>query len=111
MHLLMHAKTYGTLTNTQVGIIEMVHRVLKGMVPKTNRKNIDLDLVNTYTTLFASRHLIDSGIHSRFIKPCTSIGNISTNFNQVVSNWYITDNKFSKGEVEDYDVIGRIKIF
>ncbi|CAB4374191.1 unnamed protein product [Rhizophagus irregularis] len=57
MHLLMHAKTFGTLINTQVGIKEMVHRIFKGMVPKTNCKNIDLDLLKRYNTLFAIRHL------------------------------------------------------
>ncbi|UZO26392.1 uncharacterized protein OCT59_018620 [Rhizophagus irregularis] len=31
MHLLMHAKTFGTLVNSQVGIKEMVHRIFKGM--------------------------------------------------------------------------------
>ncbi|CAB4407220.1 unnamed protein product [Rhizophagus irregularis] len=59
MHLLMHAKTFGTLINTQVGIKEMVHRIFKGMVPKTNCKNIDLDLLKRYNTLFAIRHLAD----------------------------------------------------
>ncbi len=53
MHLLMHAKTYGTLRNTQVSIKKMVHHIFKGIVPKTNRKNIDLDLLKHYTTLFA----------------------------------------------------------
>jgi len=46
MHLLLHAKTYGTLINTQCGIKEMVYRIFKGMVSKTNRKNLDLDLLN-----------------------------------------------------------------
>ena len=35
----------GTLTNTQAGIKEMGHRIFKGIVPRTNRKNIDLDPV------------------------------------------------------------------
>ncbi|GBC52022.2 hypothetical protein GLOIN_2v1836760 [Rhizophagus irregularis DAOM 181602=DAOM 197198] len=59
MHLLMHAKTFGTLINTQVGIKEMVHHIFKRMVPKTNCKNIDLDLLKRYNTLFAIRHLAD----------------------------------------------------
>ncbi|UZO08768.1 uncharacterized protein OCT59_029020 [Rhizophagus irregularis] len=33
IHLLVHARTYGTLINTQVGIKEMVHRIFKAMVP------------------------------------------------------------------------------
>jgi len=49
----MHAKTYRTLINTQIGIKEIVHYIFKGMVSKTNRKNIELDLLKHYTTLFA----------------------------------------------------------
>ncbi|PKY19767.1 hypothetical protein RhiirB3_384336 [Rhizophagus irregularis] len=92
MHLLMHAQTFGTLINTQVGIKEMVHRVFKGIVPKTNRKNIDLDLLRRYNTLFAIRHLADGGIDPRFGKSCASFTN--SNFSHLFSNWYITDNKF-----------------
>jgi hypothetical protein len=107
----MHAKTYGTLRNTQVGIKEMVHRIFKGMVPKTNRKNIDLDLLKHYTTLFAIRHLTDGGIDSRFTETCTGFANSSPKFKQLFSNWYLTENKFSKEVEQDYDVIGKIKIF
>ena len=42
----MHAQTFGTLTNTQCGIKEMVHRIFKEIVLTTNPKNIDLDLLN-----------------------------------------------------------------
>lgn len=108
MHLLMHAKTYGTLINTQVGIKEMVHRTFKKIVPKTNHKNIDLDLLKHYTTLFAIRHLTDNGIDSRFTRPCTGFANMATNFNQLFLNWYITENKLL--QEEDYDVDGKIKI-
>ena len=111
MHLLMHAKTYGTLTNTQVGIKEMVHRIFKGIVSKTNRKNIDLDLLKRYTTLFAIRHLIDGGTDSRFTKSCTGFINISSNFNQLFSHWYITENKLLQEEEDQDDVNGKIKIF
>ena len=93
MHLLMHAKTYGTLTNTQVDIKEMVHHIFKEIVSKTNCKNIDLDLLKHYTTLFAIRHLIDGGTDSRFTKSCTGFINISSNFNQLFLYWYITENK------------------
>jgi len=49
----MHTKTYETLINTQVGIKEMVYYIFKGMVSKTNHKNIELDLLKHYTILFA----------------------------------------------------------
>ncbi|RGB31068.1 hypothetical protein C1646_764539 [Rhizophagus diaphanus] len=70
MHLLMHAKTFGTLINTQVDIKEMVYRIFKGMVSKTNCKNIDLDLLKYYNTLFAIRYLADGGIDPRFNRSC-----------------------------------------
>jgi hypothetical protein len=102
MHLLMHAQTFGTLTNTQVGIKEMVHRVFKGIVPRTNRKNIDLDLLKRYNTLFAIRHLVDGGINPRFTRSCA--GFASSDFGHLFSNWYLTEDKFlNEGESEDLD--------
>ncbi|POG66598.1 hypothetical protein GLOIN_2v1780345 [Rhizophagus irregularis DAOM 181602=DAOM 197198] len=58
-HLLRHARTFGTLTNTEVGTKEMVHRIFKNMVPHTNRKNIEFDLLKRYTTLQSIRYLAD----------------------------------------------------
>jgi hypothetical protein len=107
MHLLMHAQTFGTLTNTQVGIKEMVHRVFKGIVPRTNRKNIDLDLLKRYNTLFAIRHLVDGGIDPRFTRSCA--GFASSDFGHLFSNWYLTEDKFlNEGESEDLDDDGKI---
>jgi len=111
MHLLMHAKTYATLINTQVGIKEMVHRIFKGIVIKTNRKNIDLDLLKNYTTLFAIRHLVDGGNDSRFTKSCTGFTNMSSNFNELFSNWYIAENKLLQDEDDQGDVNGKKKSF
>ncbi|CAB4403326.1 unnamed protein product [Rhizophagus irregularis] len=98
MHLLMHAKTFGTLINTQVGIKKMVHRIFKGMVPKTNCKNIDLDLLKRYNTLFAIRHLADGGIDPRFNRSCTGFTN--SNFGQLFLNWYVTEDKYSTEATE-----------
>ena len=102
----MHAKTYATLINTQVGIKEMVHRIFKGIVIKTNRKNIDLDLLKNYTTLFAIRHLVDGGIDPRFARSCA--GFASSNFGNLFSNWYLTEDKFLNEESEDLDDDGKI---
>jgi hypothetical protein len=113
MHLLTHAKTYGTLINTQVGIKEMVHRIFKGMVPKTNRKNLELDLLKHYTTLFAIQHITDGGADSRFTKSCIGFTNKSSNFNDLFSNWYISENKLLQNEEDqddDDNVNGKIKI-
>lgn len=102
-HLTTHARTFGTLVNTQVGIKEMVHRIFKGIVPRTNRKNIDLDLLKRYNTLFAIRHLVDGGIDPRFARSCT--GFAGYNFGHLFSNWYLTEDKSldeeSEGDLED----------
>ena len=111
MHLLIHAKTYGTLTNTQVGIKEMVHRIFKGMVPNTNHKNIELDLLKHYTTLFAIRHITDGGADSRFTRFCAGFANMPSNFNELFSNWYISENKLLQDEEDHGDVNGKIKIY
>ncbi|GBB97191.1 hypothetical protein RclHR1_29360001 [Rhizophagus clarus] len=86
MHLLMHAQTFGTFNNTQVGIKEMVHRIFKGIVPSTNHKDIDLDLIKRYNTLFAIQHLSDDAIDPRFTKPCASFTSLVTSPVEFISN-------------------------
>ncbi|GES80435.1 hypothetical protein GLOIN_2v1790940 [Rhizophagus clarus] len=95
IHLLVHARTYGTLINTQVGIKEMVHRIFKAMVPRTNCKNVELDLLKRYTTLFAIRHLVDEGADQRLSQPCRGFATMSSNFRNLLTNWYITEDKVS----------------
>ncbi|CAG8797856.1 13609_t:CDS:1, partial [Cetraspora pellucida] len=58
-HLPRHARTFGTLVNTEVGIKEMIHRIFKNMVLQTNRKNVEFELLKHYMTLQSIRHLID----------------------------------------------------
>ena len=96
----MHAKTYGTLINTQVGIKEMVHRIFKAMVPRTNRKNIELDLLKQYTTLFAIRHLTDGGTDRKLSQPCRGFINMSSDFGNLLTNWYIIEDKASPNDQE-----------
>src|SRR6266540_5281914 len=110
MHLLMHAKTYRTLINTQVGIKEMVHCIFKGIVQKTNHKNIELDLLKHYITLFAIWHLMDGSTDSRFIRSCASFSNMPSNFKQLFSNWYIGENKLLQDDDNNQiDVNGKTK--
>jgi hypothetical protein len=102
----MHARTYGTLINTQVGIKEMVHRIFKAMVPRTNRKNVELDLLKRYTTLFAIRHLVDGGIDQRLSQPCYGFANMSSDFKNLLTNWYITEDKTSNEQDPDENTDG-----
>ena len=104
--MLLHARTYGTLTNVQVGIKEMVHRIFKAMVPRTNRKNVELDLLKRYTTLFAIRHLVDGGTDRRLLQPCRGFATVSSNFGNLLTNWYITENKVSDEQEPDENVDG-----
>lgn len=104
MHLPMHAQTFGTLANVQVGIKEMVHRIFKGIVPKTNRKDIDLDLIKRYNTLFAIRHLSDGGIDPRFARSCASF----TSLDHLFSDWYLTEDKSLNDDDQHYDNDGKI---
>ena len=69
----------------------MVHRIFKGMVPRTNKKNIELDLIKRYTTLFAIRHLIDSGIDKRFSSYSQDFVDISQSVERLFNDWFIAD--------------------
>lgn len=90
-HLLRHARTFGTLTNTAVRMKEMVHRIFKNMVPHTNCKNIKFDLLKRYTTLQAIRHLTDGGIDSRNLRHSIEFMNISQDFAHLFKDWFITE--------------------
>ncbi|GES98498.1 hypothetical protein GLOIN_2v1790377 [Rhizophagus clarus] len=61
IHLLVHARTYGTLINTQVGIKEDV----------------------------------DGGADQRLSQPCRGFATMSSNFRNLLTNWYITEDKVS----------------
>lgn len=102
----MHARTYGSLINTQVGIKEMVHRIFKAMVPRTNCKNVELDLLKRYTTLFAIRHLVDGGADQRLSQPCRGFATMPSNFRNLLTNWYITEDKASNEQESNEDVDG-----
>ncbi|GES72462.1 hypothetical protein GLOIN_2v1790940 [Rhizophagus clarus] len=56
IHLLVHARTYGTLINTQV---------------------------------------VDGGADQRLSQPCRSFATMSSNFRNLLTNWYITEDKVS----------------
>ncbi|EXX66689.1 hypothetical protein RirG_121420 [Rhizophagus irregularis DAOM 197198w] len=87
VHLPMHAKTYGTLINTQ---------------------NIELDLLKRYTTLLAICHLVDKGADQRLSQPCRGFATMQSNFRNLLTNWYITEDKVSNEQElnEDIDDIG-----
>jgi hypothetical protein len=89
----LHAKNYATLLNTSVGTKEMVHRIFKGIVPRTNLKNVSLDLLKHYTTLFAIRHLLDGGIDLRLSKSNSGFMNLPKQLRRLMSDWFVTKDK------------------
>ncbi|GBB83725.1 hypothetical protein RclHR1_01040030 [Rhizophagus clarus] len=95
-HLVDHARNYGTCTNMSVGIKEMVHRIFKGIVPHTNKHNLELILlqqINTFQTLryLANGGLDDQGQHS------TIFANIIADpkLKNLLSGWYIKNHNLS----------------
>ena len=99
-HLLRHARTFGTLVNTGVGTKEMVHRIFKHMVPHTNRKNVELDLLKRYTTLQSIRHLADGGVDPRFSLPSIDFVNIFHHSKHLVKDWYIMEDSLEEDSEE-----------
>ena len=69
----------------------MVHRIFKGIVSRTNKKNIKLDLIKRYTTLFTIRHLIDGGIDKRFSSHSQDFVDISQSVERLFNDWFIAD--------------------
>ncbi|RGB30449.1 hypothetical protein C1646_671685 [Rhizophagus diaphanus] len=100
-HLLRHARTFGTLMNTEVRMKEMVHRIFKNMVPRTNRKNIKFDLLKHYTILQPIQHLADSRIDPQNLQSSIEIMNISQDFNHLFKDWFIMESS----EMDDKELL------
>ena len=80
----------------------MVHRIFKGMVSRTNCKNIELDLLKRYTTLFAIRHLMDGGIDSRSSSNSQGFIDILQNNKRLFNDWFIMDkSQLNCTEIDD----------
>lgn len=69
----------------------MVHKIFKHIVPRTNCKNVDLDLLKRYTTLFAVRHLFDGGIDNRLSFMNNALNNLPHHLKRLMDGWFIAD--------------------
>ncbi|PKC09450.1 hypothetical protein RhiirA5_415624 [Rhizophagus irregularis] len=65
-HFVMHAKNFATLINTAVSTKEMIHRIYKGIIPHSNKKNIEMDFVRCDNCLQTLRFLLDGGVDERY---------------------------------------------
>ena len=103
VHLLQHARNFGTLVNTSVGVKEMVHRIFKGMVPHMNRKVVELDLTRRHNTIQALRHLVDGWVDSRFNTETTALKNLTIDpkLYTILSGWYATEDSFTYTNIQN----------
>ena len=80
----------------------MVHRIFKGMVLRTNCKNIELDLLKRYTILFAIRHLMDGRINNKSSSNSQGFIDILQNNKRLFNNWFITNkSQLNCAEIDD----------
>jgi hypothetical protein len=64
------------------------------MVPTTNRKVIELDLLKRYNTIFAIRHLTDGGIDKRFSRSHDGFSMLKKgSCERLFNNWFVTEEK------------------
>jgi hypothetical protein len=112
MHLLMHARNYGTLVNTSVAVKEMVHRTFKRIVPHTNLKKVDLDLLRRHNTLQALRYVFDGSQDKNFPDIGVGISNIVCDelIRPILAGWYITEDSQLPPDIEDMEDEGKFFI-
>ena len=69
----------------------MVHRIYKGIVPHTNKKNVEFDLIKRDNTLQTLRYLLDGGQDNHFENVGRGIQNIVKDdaLRSLLDNWYI----------------------
>ncbi|GBB87223.1 hypothetical protein RclHR1_13670004 [Rhizophagus clarus] len=79
----------------------MVHCIFKNIISQTNQKNVDLDLLKCYTTLFALRHLFDGGVNNRFSSSNNALTNLSSHLKRLINDWFITREFFDLDISED----------
>lgn len=105
---MQHARNYATLLNTGIGTKEMVHRIFKDIIPRTNQKNIKLNLLKWYTTLFAVRHLFDRDTNKCFSSRNNALTNLPYHLKWLMNDWFIIEKPFDlKEDISD----SLIKIF
>ncbi|EXX54349.1 hypothetical protein GLOIN_2v1487061 [Rhizophagus irregularis DAOM 181602=DAOM 197198] len=70
----------------------MVYRIFKNIVPHTNFKNIELDLLKWYTTLQSIRYLVNGGIDPQNLRSSVEFMNLSQNSDSLFKDWFIMEN-------------------
>lgn len=111
VHVLRHlpsiATTYGTLQNVSVSLKEMMHGVYKRVIPHTNKKNVEFDLIKRDNILQGLRYIIDGGYDYRIPEGGSKYIKSIINDNQLtclLEGWYISIPTHHKMNLEDYDI-------
>ncbi|CAG8850111.1 31456_t:CDS:2, partial [Gigaspora margarita] len=68
---------------------------------QTHRKNIDLDLLKRYTTLFAIRYLFDGGIDKCFSFINNALKNLPYQLKHLTNDWFIIKNTFDPEDINE----------
>lgn len=84
----------------------MVHRIYKGIVPHTNKKNVEFDLIKRDNTLQTLRYLLDGGQDNRFENTVgQGIQNIIQDvaLRPLLDNWYVTSSLLQTYDEDDFE--------
>ncbi|CAG8725213.1 33868_t:CDS:2, partial [Gigaspora margarita] len=100
-HLIQNCKNYATLVNSNCAVKEMVHKIFKQDVLKTNRKNIEFDLMQRINVLQAIRYLIDGKTDDWFNE---------INVRDRLRRWYMTEDLHPENISEEGIVSEDIRI-
>ncbi len=69
----------------------MVYKIFKNIMPCINHKNVNLDLLKHYITLYAMCHLFDGGIDNYLSSMNNTLNNLSHHLKQLINGWFIAD--------------------
>ena len=79
----------------------MVCWIFKSIIPQTNLKNVSLDLLKHYTTLFAIWHLLDGGIDLQLSTSNNGLTNLPKHLQHMMSDWFITKDKVNLNDMSE----------
>ena len=85
--------TFRTLQNVSVSLKEMMHGVYKKVIPHTNKKNVEFDLIRRDNILQGLRNIIDNGYDQRFPEGNNSYIRSIMKDNKLIcllEGWYIS---------------------
>lgn len=112
IHVLRHlssiAATYGTLQNVSVSLKEMMHGVYKRMIPHTNKKNVEFDLIKRDNILQALRYVIDNGYDARIPEGSSNCIRSILKDEQLIcllEGWYISVPAHHITRLEEYNTV------